>query len=97
MKSKVLTIIKILDDLKLICKYFIDFYPNANLEDIYNIRKIIISLEDNNMNYFEIYYKKEYEKYIKYLDEAKNNLGKKIVNFLIKFILIQEQFLKKMI
>jgi hypothetical protein len=38
-KSKVLEIIKIKDDLAFICRYFMSFYPNIHSEDIKNISK----------------------------------------------------------
>ena len=75
------TQINLLSNFKLIYKYFVDFYPNIHSEDIKNIQKIIISLEDNNLNYFEKYYKKDYDKYIKYLDEAENSLEKRSSEF----------------
>jgi len=77
LKSKVLIIIKIKDDLTIICRYFMDFYPNDHLEDIKKINEIIISLDNNSLNYFEINYKKDYDKYIKFLNEAKKGSEKK--------------------
>ena len=74
LKSKVLTIIKIIEDFKLIYNYFCIFYQNIYSEDINNILQIIHSLENNNLNYFEMKYKKDYDKYIKYLDKAKNGI-----------------------
>ena len=71
----------LLSNIKLICKYFVDFYPNIHSEDIKNIQKIIVSLEDNDLNHFEKYYKKDYDKYIKYLNEAKNSLEKRSNEF----------------
>jgi len=76
-KAKVLAIKKIKEDLTLICRYFMEFYPNTHSEDMKKITKIIISLDDNNLNYFESNLKEEYNKYIKYLDEAENSLKKK--------------------
>ena len=97
LKSKVLTIIKILDDFKLICNYFQLFYPNIHSEDINIISQNILSLENNNLNFFEKFCKTYYDKYIKFLDKAKFGLERKIVNFIIKFIFIIEIFLKGMI
>ena len=47
LKSKVLTIIKLLENFKLIHNYFYLFYPNIHSKDINNISNIIRSLEDN--------------------------------------------------
>jgi len=71
MKSKVLAIIKILDEFKLIYNYFQLFYPNTFLEDINIISHNIHSLESNNLNFFENFCKANYDKYIKYLDKDK--------------------------
>ena len=71
----------LLSNIKLISKYFVDFYPNIHSEDIKKIQKIIVSLEDNDLNYFEKYYKKDYDKYIKYLNEAENSLEKRSNEF----------------
>jgi len=76
LKSKVLKIIKIKDDFSLICRYFFDYYPNIHSEDILAITKITFSLEYNNLDYFDLNYKKDYDKYIKYLDEAKKSIEK---------------------
>ena len=73
LKTKVFTIKKIKEDLELIFRYFSDLYPNSHSEDINNIIIIILSLEENNLNYFYLKYKKDYEKYIKYLDKTKEN------------------------
>jgi len=77
LKSRVLALIKVKNDLELICRYFIDFYPNAHSEDIKLIAKVFLSLDNNNLNYFELNYKKDYDKYIKYLEEAKIGFEKK--------------------
>ena len=77
LKSKVLEIIKIKDDFTLIYRYFKYFYPNVHSKDIELITKIILSLNENNLNYFEINYKKDYENYIKYLNEAEKGCAKK--------------------
>ena len=77
LKSKVMIIIKIKEELTLICRFFFDFYPNIHSEDLRNISKIIIALDENSLNYFELNYSKDYEKYEKYLDEAEKSLEKK--------------------
>ena len=81
LKAKVLLIKKIKEDFDLIFCYFFDLYPNSHSEDINNIAIIILSLYEKNLNYFELNYKKDYEKYIKYLDKAKENLKKKNCKF----------------
>jgi len=73
LKSKVLILIKILENFKLIYNYFCLFCPNSHSEDINKISNIILSLENNNLNYFEMNYKNDYDNYFKYLDKA--NIG----------------------
>ena len=77
LKSKALKIIEVLDNLKLIYQYWIYFYPIFQKENICSIINIILSLEDNSLNEFEINYKTDYDKCIKYLEEAKNAIEKK--------------------
>ena len=53
------------------------FYPNFHSKDISIIINIILSIDNNNLNYFEINYKNDYDKYIKYLNESKKSEEKK--------------------
>ena len=84
LKSKALKVVEVLDNLKLIFQYWIYFYPNVQTENICSITNFIYSLEANNLNNFEINYKNDYDKYIIYLDEAKNGLEKKNSEFYLK-------------
>jgi len=77
LKSKTLTIIKIIDNLQIICIYFMDCYPNIQSNDIKVITEIIFSLQNHNLNYFEINYNKDYDELIKYLNEAEKHLEKR--------------------
>ena len=77
LKIKVFTLTKIKGDFSLICRYFMNFYPNSHIEDIKTITTTIIDLDNKSLNYFELNCKKEYNKYIKYLNEAEKGLEKK--------------------
>jgi len=77
LKTKVLTTIKIKEQFTYVCRYFMNFYPNAHKDDINNITTIIFNLESNSLNYFELNCKKEYEKYKEYLDKAEKSSDKK--------------------
>ena len=87
LKGKVLAIAKIKDELSLICRYFMNFYPNIHSEDVKNITKIILSLDGNSLIYFELNFKKDYDKYIKYLNESKKGLEKKNCLFYDKILI----------
>ena len=76
LKSKVLTLITIKEHFTLVCRYFMNFYPNVHKDDINNITKIILDLESKSLNFFELHYKKEYDKYKEYLDNAEKSLEK---------------------
>jgi len=58
-----------------------NFYPNVHKDDINNITTIIFTLENKSLNYFELNYKKEYNKYKEYLDKAEKSLEKTISAF----------------
>ena len=77
LKSKVNQLTTIIGKLNDIFTYFADFFPNFHKNDIENIGNMILLLNDNILNSFEINYKNEYNNYIKYYDEAIKRLKEK--------------------
>ena len=81
LKVKVNELSIIISKLNDIYTYFVDFFPNLHKNDIENIGNMILLLNDNILNSFEINYKNEYNNYIKYYDEAIKRLKEKDSTF----------------
>ena len=77
LKEKINELTDIITKLNDIYTYFADFFPNKHKKDIENIGNIVLLLNDNVLNSFEINYKNDYNNYINYYDEAIKRLKKK--------------------
>ena len=79
-------LIKLKDELTFICRYFMNFYPIAHKKDISNITTIILDIDNKYLNYFELNYSKEYDKYKIYLEKAKKSFDLKSSSFFIEIL-----------
>ena len=56
---------------ELISKFLGNYYPNTYQQDIEILSLIVINLKNNNLNYYDNHYANDFQKYQKYLEEAK--------------------------
>ena len=71
LECKVKEVKKKINDFELILGDFEDFFNQKHKKDIAKIKKINEEIKSSNLNCFQKKYVGEYEKYSKYLDEAK--------------------------
>ena len=69
-KEKVNEVKGKIENFQIVLKYFNDFF-DSNINDINKLYNIITNLYNNHLNYFEQNLLEDYNKYEKYLDEAK--------------------------
>ena len=70
-KNKMKEIKNKINFFKIIYNYFLKFYPNSKSKDIDRISSIILNLKNNNLTYYDTNYTKEYQYYLKFLEEVK--------------------------